>query len=67
MLQRSCAITQRRAITLTIRIEATGSWQPRGIMVLVFLDVLLVLLVVCVVRESDSWLNLMSYHWFEWV
>jgi hypothetical protein len=52
---------------LTITIEATESWRLGGIMVLVFFDVLLVLLVVCVVHESDGWLNLMSYCWFEWV
>ncbi len=54
MLRRSGATAQRRVISLTIRIEAAGSWQLGRIMVSVFFDVLLVLLVVCVVHESDG-------------
>ncbi len=67
VLQRLCATVQCRAITLTIRIEAAGSWRSGGIVVLVSFDVKLVLLVVNVVRESDGWLNLMSCRWFKWV
>jgi hypothetical protein len=67
MLGRLFTTAQCRAIALTIRIETAGSLRPGGIMVSVFLDMLLVLLVVCVVRKSDGWLNLMLYHWFEWV
>ncbi len=54
VLQRSYATAQRRTIALTIRLEATGSWQPGGIMVLVFFDVLLVLLVVCVEQGARA-------------
>ncbi len=46
MLHGSCAIVQRKAIKLTINIEAAGSWQLGRIMVSLFFLRLLLLVVV---------------------